>query len=84
MSAQMLSEPHSRSQAATTGPTGLSLKPWPTMYDLPSEDLEETGWPDIFHHRQPNLLEETFCPPGYQSDELFVATDLNRILRPAT
>jgi len=74
MSAQMLLEPYSRSQAAAIG---RPLKPWPTMYDLPSEDPEEPGLPDIFHHRQPNLLEETFCPPGYQSDEFFVATDLN-------
>jgi len=57
MSAQMLLEPYSRSQAATTG---RPLKPWPTRYDLPSEHPEEPGSPDIFHHRQPNLLAETF------------------------
>jgi Uma2 family endonuclease len=47
------------------------------MYDLPSEAPEEPGLPDIFHHRQPNLLEETFGPPDYPRDDIFVATDLN-------
>ncbi|MBV6624181.1 MAG: hypothetical protein KI793_14785 [Rivularia sp. (in: Bacteria)] len=32
----------------------------PTMYDLPSEDLEEPGLPDQFHIWQPRLLEDTF------------------------
>ncbi len=27
----------------------------PTMYDLPSEDPEETGLPDEFHLLQPEL-----------------------------
>ncbi|MEA5596114.1 Uma2 family endonuclease [Rivularia sp. UHCC 0363] len=49
----------------------------PTMYDLPSEDLQEPGLPDEFHIYQPQLLEETFRPPTYSTDEIFVATDLN-------
>ncbi|MDM9379625.1 Uma2 family endonuclease [Chlorogloeopsis sp. ULAP01] len=49
----------------------------PTMYDLPSEDPEEPGLPDEFHDLQPQLLRETFCPPDYPPDQIFVATDLN-------
>ncbi len=49
----------------------------PTMYDLPSEDPEEPGLPDEFHSLQPQLLRETFCPPSYPSDQVFVAADLN-------
>jgi Uma2 family endonuclease len=49
----------------------------PTMYDLPSEDPEEPGLPDQFHLLQPRLLDETFRPQNYPSDEIFVASDLN-------
>ncbi|BAZ68265.1 MAG: Uma2 family endonuclease [Pelatocladus maniniholoensis HA4357-MV3] len=49
----------------------------PTMYDLKSEDPEEPGLPDEFHIYQPQLLRETFCPPTYSPDEVFVASDLN-------
>jgi Uma2 family endonuclease len=49
----------------------------PTMYDLPSEDPEEPGLPDEFHILQPRLLTDTFSPPNYPVDEVFVATDLN-------
>jgi Uma2 family endonuclease len=49
----------------------------PTMYDLPSEDLEEPGVPDQFHLWQPRLLDETFRPPTYPPDEVFTASDLN-------
>jgi Uma2 family endonuclease len=49
----------------------------PTMYDLPSEDLEEPGLPDEFHLYQPQLLRETFIPVSYSVDEVFVASDLN-------
>jgi Uma2 family endonuclease len=49
----------------------------PTMYDLPSEDPEESGLPDEFHEFQPQLLRETFasreCPP----DQTFIGTDIN-------
>jgi Uma2 family endonuclease len=47
------------------------------MYDLPSEDPEEPGLPDEFHDLQPQFLRETFRPPGYSPDQVFVASDLN-------
>ncbi|MEH2359315.1 Uma2 family endonuclease [Nostoc sp.] len=49
----------------------------PTMYDLPSEYPEDSGLPDEFHIFQPQLLRETFYPPNYPAEEVFVATDLN-------
>ncbi|MDJ0616277.1 MAG: Uma2 family endonuclease [Calothrix sp. MO_192.B10] len=49
----------------------------PTMYDLPSEDPQEPGLPDEFHIYQPQLLRETFRPPTYPQEQVFVATDLN-------
>ncbi len=52
-------------------------EPLPTMYDLPSEDPEEPGLPDEFHCYQPQLLRETFCPPNYPLEKIFIATDLN-------
>jgi Uma2 family endonuclease len=47
------------------------------MYDLKSEDPTEPGLPDEFHDLQPQLLRETFCPPAYPPERIFVATDLN-------
>jgi Uma2 family endonuclease len=47
------------------------------MYDLPSEDPEESGLPDQFHIYQPRLLEETFRPVGYPPEQIFMGTDLN-------
>ncbi|MGE3540380.1 MAG: Uma2 family endonuclease [Candidatus Tectimicrobiota bacterium] len=70
-------------QAATTltlPPTdapGASRNALPTMYDLPSEDPEEPGLPDVFHDIQPQLLRETFRPPSYSLDEIFSASDMN-------
>jgi Uma2 family endonuclease len=49
----------------------------PTMYDLKSEDPEEPGLPDEFHALQPQLLRETFRPPTYAPNEVFIGTDLN-------
>ena len=49
----------------------------PTMYDLPSEDAKEPGLPDEFHEFQPQLLRETFCPPEYNEENIFIGTDLN-------
>jgi hypothetical protein len=49
----------------------------PTMYDLPSEDPKEPGLPDQFHLLQPRLLDETFRPANYPSDQILVASDLN-------
>ncbi|BAZ81851.1 Uma2 family endonuclease [Sphaerospermopsis kisseleviana CS-549] len=49
----------------------------PTMYDLPSEYVEYSGLPDEFHLLQPRLLTDTFLPPNYPPDQVFVASDLN-------
>ena len=49
----------------------------PTMYDLPSEEVGDPGLPDEFHIFQPQLLRDTFIPPTYPADSVFVATDLN-------
>lgn len=49
----------------------------PTMYDLPSEDPEEPGSADMFHYFQPQLLQETFRPPGISADRIFAGGDVN-------
>jgi Uma2 family endonuclease len=49
----------------------------PTMYDLPSENLEEQGLPDEFHDLQPQLLSRTLRLSGYTRDRCFTASDLN-------
>jgi Uma2 family endonuclease len=49
----------------------------PTMYDLPSEDLEELGLPDEFHDLQPQLLSRTLQLARYSRDNSFTASDLN-------
>jgi Uma2 family endonuclease len=49
----------------------------PTMYDLPSESLEEPGLPDEFHDVQPQLLSRTLQLPGYDCDNYFTVSDLN-------
>jgi Uma2 family endonuclease len=49
----------------------------PTMYDLPSEDPEDSGLPDQFHDFQPELLGLTFRPLNYSEDVIFNASDLN-------
>lgn len=46
------------------------------MYDLPSEDPEEPGLPDDFHYFQPQLLRETFVPPAWPADQVYVATPI--------
>lgn len=60
-----------------SNPPQSAKKMLPTMYDLPSEFPEEPGLPDEFHDLQPQLLRETFSPPTYPSDQIFVGTDLN-------
>ncbi|MBW4558163.1 MAG: Uma2 family endonuclease [Trichormus sp. ATA11-4-KO1] len=60
-----------------TDPPLSAKEALPTMYDLPSENPEEPGLPDEFHDFQPQLLRETFSPPDYPSDQVFVASDLN-------
>src|SRR2546422_3335156 len=49
----------------------------PTMYDLPDEEVGQSGMPDIFHVWQARLLDETFRPPNYELEEIFTASDLN-------
>jgi len=49
----------------------------PTMYDLPSEDPEEISMPDQYHGLQSTLLEDTFQPKNFTSEQVFVASDLN-------
>ncbi|MBW4490226.1 MAG: Uma2 family endonuclease [Trichocoleus desertorum ATA4-8-CV12] len=49
----------------------------PTMYDLPSENLEEPGLPDEYHYLQPQLLSATFRLADYAADQVFTAGDLN-------
>ncbi len=49
----------------------------PTMYDLKSEDPEESGLPDEFHDLQPELLSATLRLTGVKSDRIFTGTDLN-------
>ncbi|WP_404786638.1 Uma2 family endonuclease [Altericista sp. CCNU0014] len=49
----------------------------PTMYDLPSEDSEDPGLPDLFHVAQPRLLDETCRPPVYAPNQFLTASDLN-------
>ncbi|MBW4683711.1 MAG: Uma2 family endonuclease [Komarekiella atlantica HA4396-MV6] len=60
-----------------TDPPRPAKEVLPTMYDLPSEDPKEPGLPDEFHIFQPQLLRETFSPPNYPPDQVFVASDLN-------
>ncbi|PAX60705.1 Uma2 family endonuclease [Brunnivagina elsteri] len=60
-----------------TDPPLPAKKTLPTMYDLKSEDPEEPGLPDQFHSWQPRILEDTFQPPDFPKDEVFIAADLN-------
>lgn len=62
---------------AQTDPPRPPRETLPTMYDLPSEDPEEPGLPDEFHLLQPQLLRETFVPPDYPTEQVFVAADMN-------
>lgn len=57
----------------------------PTMYDLPSEDPEEPGLPDVgdspskdvFHDLQPQLLSRTLSLTDYSRSHYYTASDLN-------
>ncbi|WP_017325411.1 Uma2 family endonuclease [Synechococcus sp. PCC 7336] len=60
-----------------TDRSGFPRQLLPTMYDLPSEALEESGLPDEFHLLQPQLLSETFIPVSYDRDRIFTGSDLN-------
>ncbi len=52
-------------------------KDWPTMYDLPSEDPQESGLPDEFHALQPQLLSATLQLPTVAKDQIFTGMDMN-------
>ncbi|MBD2363156.1 Uma2 family endonuclease [Anabaena minutissima FACHB-250] len=54
--------------------------PWetlPTMYDLPSDNPEDSGLPDDFHFLQPLLLYLTFQPINWNAELVYSAADLN-------
>lgn len=70
----MTSFPH---QIPQSDPPLSPRQTLPTMYDLPSEDPEELGLPDLFHLLQPRLLDGTFRPPNYPPEQILVASDLN-------
>lgn len=48
----------------------------PTMYDLPSEDLNEPGLRDEFHYFQPQLLRETFTSSAYPKENALISSNL--------
>jgi Uma2 family endonuclease len=60
-----------------TDPPRSARETLPTMYDLPSEDPEESGLPDEFHNLQPQLLSRTLQLTDYTRDNYFTASDLN-------
>lgn len=60
-----------------TDPPRSPQETLPTMYDLPSEDPQEPGLPDEFHLWQAELLSQTFRPPTFLAEQVFVASDLN-------
>lgn len=49
----------------------------PTMYDLPSENPQEPGVPDVFHDLQPQLLSSSLRLREYSRENWFTASDLN-------
>ncbi|MDJ1172594.1 Uma2 family endonuclease [Roseofilum capinflatum] len=65
----------------TPKPSKISRTPkredLPTMYDLPSEEVGESGLPDQYHPIQAQLLEQTFQPSTYPPEQVFSAMDLN-------
>ncbi len=60
-----------------TDPPRPARETLPTMYDLKSEDPEESGLPDEFHEFQPQLLRETFYSAAWSDDHIFIGTDIN-------
>ncbi|ASC69078.1 Hypothetical Protein XM38_000040 [Halomicronema hongdechloris C2206] len=68
-----------------TDPPRPAQETLPTMYDLPSDNPEEPGLPDVgvspsrdvFHDMQPQLLKETCRLPDELADNVFCGTDLN-------
>ena len=58
-------------------PPRSPLETMPTMDDLPSELVGESGLPDEFHCIQADLLSETCQPVSYLPEEILLASDLN-------
>jgi Uma2 family endonuclease len=52
-------------------------KPLPTMDDLSSEEMGDSGFPDQFHYFQAALLSETCRLPAYPKERVLTAIDLN-------
>lgn len=69
--------PITRKPSEQADPPRSPRETLPTMYDLPSEDPEETGLPDEFHDLQPQLLSRTLRLVSYSRDNCFTASDLN-------
>ena len=67
----------STSHIPQTDPPRSPRETLPTMYDLPSENPEEPGLPDVFHDLQPELLSQTCQSPHYPGDRMFTGTDMN-------
>jgi Uma2 family endonuclease len=66
-----------RGRVMTSMEHAFYQRPLPTMYDLPSDNPEESGRPDEIHWHQANLLRDTFQPPGYSSDQFLTSSFLH-------
>ena len=62
---------------AKTKYSHLPKESLPTMYDLPSEEIGDSGMPDEFHFVQSQLLKQTFQPANYPKEEIYSAIDMN-------
>ncbi|NJL02312.1 MAG: Uma2 family endonuclease [Spirulinaceae cyanobacterium RM2_2_10] len=72
-----MSPPHYLPPTLKSSPPLPPRETLPTMYDLPSEYVDEPGVPDEFHIWQPELLSSTFYPPDWERDAVFVASDMH-------
>lgn len=77
MSQRIVENNQKRTLPPQEEPKGSLRENLPTMYDLPSEEVGESGLPDEFHVFQSQLLRETFQPLNYSADEVFIGTDIN-------
>ncbi len=71
-----------RSYIEQTDPPRPPTETLPTMYDLPSEDPNETGLPDEYHYLQPQLLSATLRLKNYATDRIFSVGDMNLYYNP--
>jgi Uma2 family endonuclease len=77
--------PATKPHVEQTDPPRPARETLPTMYDLPSEDPEEPGLPDVgdspprgvYHYLQPQLLSATLKLSTYTEDEVFSVGDMN-------